>query len=132
MQALKLLHRRGAQLNEHSAVNERLTALAHGVDHLKDILQITLGSDHLLGVIGVGTAESVLVGGVLDDAVFFHRINDASVYADVDTALFAEVTEYSLILSRGRILLQRPDTAVEVISDIHIGVELHNARRDHI
>ena len=113
-------------------MDERLTALAHCIDHLKDILQIALGSDHLLGIVGVRAAEPIFVGGVLDDAVFFHRINDASVYADVDSAFLTEVTEYSLILGRSRVLLQCPDAAVEVIPDIHVGVELHNSRRDHI
>ena len=113
-------------------MDKRLASFPHGVDHLKDILQITLGGDHLLGVIGVGTAEPVLVGCVLYNAVFFHRVNDARVYADADAALFAEVTEYGLILGRSRVLLQCPNAAVEVISDIHVGVELHNSRRDHI
>ena len=113
-------------------MNKRLAPFSHGIYHLEYILQVALGSDHLLGVIGVGTAESVLVGCVLYNAVLLHRVNDARVYADVDSAFLTEVTEYSLILGRSRVLLQCPDAAVEVIPDIHVGVELHNSRRDHI
>ena len=113
-------------------MDERLASFPHGVDHLKDILQITLGGDHLLSVVGVRAAEPVLVGCVLYNTVLLHSIDYARVYADVDAALFAKVTEYGLILSRRRVLLQRPDAAVKVISDIHVGIKLHNSRRDHI
>ena len=73
-----------------------------------------------------------LLVAFLYNAVLLHRVDYARVYADVDAALLAEVTEYGLILGRSRVLLQCPDAAVEVISDIHVGVELHNSRCDHI
>ncbi len=113
-------------------MDERLAPFSHGIYHLKDILQIAFGSDHLLGIIRIRPAEPVLVGCVLDDTILLHRVNDARVYADVDTAFLTEVTEYGLILSRGRVLLQRPDTAIKVVPDIHVGVKLHNSRRYHI
>ena len=104
----------------------------HGGDQIGHILQIAFGSDRLLQVVGVGAVQPVLVGSVLDDALFFGRRDLPSVDAQSNAILLAQMTEDSLLVGAGGVFPERPDTAVSVAADEVVGHEADHRGSDHV
>lgn len=120
------------ELDVDRAVEERFAIAVHAVDQRHHILQIALGSDGLLEVVGVGFAHAVLIGRIVDDLFFLVGRDLTGVDAERHTVLFSEVAEDCLLLSGGGILSERPDASEGVATDDVVGTELDDGRSDHV
>ena len=132
MQELERIHIRCRKLNVHGAVEERLAIPVHTRHQLCHILQVALGCNGLLQVVGVGGFHAVFVGGIMDDALFLGRANLPGVDVKRHAVLLAEMPQDRLLLGAGGVLPQRPHTAVGVSEDVMVYIEFHNRRRNHI
>ena len=120
------------QLDVHGAVEQRLTVSVHGGHQGGHILKVALGGDRLLQVVGVGAVQAVLVGGVLNDALFLSRSDLPGVDPQGDAVLFSQMTEDGLLIRAGRVFTKRPDAAVGVAADEMIRHEADHRGGDHI
>ena len=120
------------QLDVHGAVEQRLTVAVHGGHQSGHILQVALGGDRLLQVIGVGAVQAVLVCGVLNDALFLSRSDLPGVDAEGDAILFSQMAEDGLLIRAGRVFAECPDAAVGVAADEMIRHEADHRGGDHI
>ncbi len=85
--------------------------LRHDVGH---ILQVALGGDGLLQVIGIAALQPVFIRRVRYDFSFLHRRNVTGIDVQGDAALFAQAPKDGLFLRGGLILSQGPDTPESV------------------
>ena len=120
------------QLDVHGAVEQRLTVAVHGGHQGRHILQVALGGDRLLQVVGVGAVQTVFVGSILDDALFLGRCYLPGVDTQRDSILFTEMAKDGLLIGLGGILPQCPHAAECVAADEVIRFELDHGRCDHI
>ena len=108
---------RGGQLDIDRTVEQRLTVAVHGGHQGRHILQVALGGDRLLQVIGVGTVHAVFVGCVLDDSLFLCGRDLPGVDPQGDAVLFSQVAEDGLLVRAGGVFPKGPDAAVGVAAD---------------
>ena len=120
------------QLDVHGAVEQRLTVAVHGGHQGRHILQVALGGDRLLQVIGVGAVQAVFVCGVLNDALFLSRGDLPGVDAEGDAILFSQMTEDGLFIRAGRVFPECPYAAVGVAAYEMIRHEADHRGGDHI
>ena len=104
----------------------------HGSHQGGHILQVALSSDGLLQIAGVGAAQAVLVGGILDDAFFFGGSDLPGIDVQGDAVLLAQMTENGLLVGAGGIFPECPDTAVCVAADEMVGQEADHRGGDHV
>ena len=120
------------QLDVHGAVEQRLTVAVHGGHQGRHILQVALGGDRLLQVVGVGAVHAVLVGRILNDALFLSRGDLPGVNPQGDAVLLAQMAENSLLIRAGRIFPECPHTSESVAADEMIRHEADHRGSDHI
>lgn len=73
----------------------------HGGDQRRHILQVALGCDGLLEVVGVGAGHAVFVGGVMDDSLFLCGSDLPGIDPERDAVLFTEVAQDGLLVCGG-------------------------------
>gem|GEM_PF-6093168 len=122
----------GNELDINRAMQERFAVAVHGGDQRRHILQVALGCDGLLEVVGVGAGHAVFVGGVMDDSLFLCGSDLPGIDPERDAVLFTEVAQDGLLVCGRRILPQRPYATVGVAADDVVGIKLDDPRRDHV
>ena len=123
---------RGGQLQEHRTVEERLPVAVHGGDQGNHILQVGLGGDSLLEILGAGAGHSVLVGGVVDDPALLTGGDLPGVDADGDPVHLAQMPQDGLLIGRSGVLPQRPYTAAGVAAQVVVHLEVDDRGGDHV
>ena len=123
---------RGGQLQEHRTVEERLPVAVHGGDQGNHILQVGLGGDSLLEILGAGAGHSVLVGGVVDDPALLTGGDLPGVDADGDPVHLAQMPQDGLLIGRSGALPQRPYTAAGVAAQVVVHLEVDDRGGDHV
>ena len=81
-------------------MEERLPVAVHGGDQGNHILQVGLGGDSLLEILGAGAGHSVLVGGVVDDPALLTGGDLPGVDADGDPVHLAQMPQDGLLIGR--------------------------------
>ncbi len=122
----------GRQLNVHSAMEEGFPVavrLRHNGGH---ILQVALGHDGLLEVIGILTAHAVFVCRIADDFLFLQWGDMAGVDAQGDAVLFTQMPQDGLLVRGSGVLPQRPNTAEGISADEVVGIEFDHRGSDHV
>ena len=74
----------------------------------------------------------VLSHCLLNDLSLFGAVHKPVEYMELYAVAVCKVTEDSKLIGRWRVLCHRPARLVEVAADIIVGIELNNARCDHI
>ena len=123
---------RGGQLDIDRAVEQRLAVAVHSGHQRGHILQVTLGGDCLLQVIGVGAVHAVFIGCVLDDTLFLCGRDLAGVDPQGNAIFFSQVAEDGLLVRAGGIFPKRPDTAVGIAADKMVRHEVDHRGSDHV
>ena len=116
----------GGQFQEYCAVKQRLAIAVHGGDQSDHILQVGLGGDCLLEILGAGTGHPVLVGGVVDDPAFLAGSDLPGVDANSDTVHLAQMPQDGLLIGRGGVLPQGPHTAAGVAAQVVVHLEVND------
>ena len=122
----------GAQFQIHSRVQERFTVAVHLCYNRGHVLQVAFRKHRLLQVIGIAPIHAVFIGGIADDLLFFHRGDMASIDPQGNAVLLSEMRQDSLFIRCGRILSERPHTAVCVAADEMVRFKLDHRRGDHV
>ena len=113
-------------------MEQRLAIAVHGGDQSDHILQVGLGGDCLLEILGAGTGHPVLVGSVVDDPAFLAGSDLPGVDANSDTVHLAQMPQDGLLIGRGGVLPQGPHTAAGVAAQVVVHLEVNDRRGDHI
>ena len=119
LQFLELFHAPGLELNEHGAVQQRLTVLAELGQKLHHVLQVALCLDRL-GHIVAGGHELVSARSVLHDLPLLPGVHQPVVHPQGHAAAIRELGKDRLGLGSGRILPDHPHTAVAVAHNVVI------------
>ena len=121
----------GFQFNEYGTVEQRLPVLTQVGDQSHHILEVALGFDCLIQIVIAGH-EAVLAVGIVHDLPLFHRFHQPVVDPQGHTIAVSELGQDRLFLSRGRIFLDCPGTAIGIAYDVAVGKEFDGSRRDTV
>ena len=113
-------------------MEQRFAIAVHICGELRNILQVALGGDRLLQVVGGAALHTVLVGGVRDDTFFFCGGHGSRVNAKRHAVLFAEIAEQCLFRGACRVFPQCPDTAECISANKIVRKKFNHGRCDHI
>ena len=104
----------------------------HGGDQGDHILQVGLGGDRLLEILGAGAGHPVLVGGVVDDPALLAGGDLPGVDADGNPVHLAQVPQDGLLIGRGGVLPQGPHTAAGIAAQVVVHLEVDDRGSDHV
>ena len=122
----------GGEFDEHGAVYQRLPVAVHGGDERGHVLEVGLGGDTLLHVVGVAALHPALIGGVVEDGVLLGRRDLAGVDPQSDAAFLAQMPQQGQFLGAGGVAPQGQGAVIRAAQDIAVRVELHGGGGDHV
>ena len=120
------------QLEKYGTVEKRFTVSVHGRDEIDHVLQIGLSSNRLLEILGAGAGHTVLVGCIVNDSFFLAGGNLPGIDSDGHAVHLSQVTEDSLLIGRGGVFPECPDTTAGVSAEEVIDLEVNDGRGNHI
>ena len=120
------------QLQKDGTVQERLPVAVHGGNQGDHILQVGLGGDGLLEILGAGAGHSVLVGCVVDDPPLLAGGNLTGVDAYGDPVHLPQMPQDGLLIGGGGVLSQGPHTAAGVSAQVVIHLEVNDRGGHHV
>ena len=120
------------QLEKYGTVEERFAISVHGRDQIDHVLQIGLSSNRLLEILGAGAGHTVLVGCIVNDSFFLAGGNLPGIDSDGHAVHLSQVTEDSLLIGRGGVFPECPDTTAGVSAEEVIDLEVNDGRGNHI
>ena len=122
----------GSQLQKDGAVDQRLLVALHGGDEGDHVLEVGLGGDALLEVVGVAPLHAALAAGIVEDGVLLGGGDLPSVDPQGHATLFPQVTEEGQLLGAGGVAPQGQYAAVSAAQNKAVRVETDGGGGDHV
>lgn len=104
----------------------------HGGDEGDHILEIGLGGDTLLEVIGIASFHPAAIAGVMKNGIFFGRSYLSCIDAEGDTAPLSQMAENRQVIRLGRVAFDCHGAAIGAAQDIVVSVEFDRRGSDHV
>ena len=113
-------------------MEQRFAVAVHIRGELCHVLQVALGGDRLLQIVGGVTLHTVLIGGVCHNPLFLGCGHWTRINAERHAVFFSKIAQYSLFRGACRVLTQRPDATKSVPANKIVREEFYHGRSDHI